>query len=318
MRVKAWFGTFTLHENTIVSAKLFNKDIDAIVNNLVKEPLLLRGSVAGADLRDLALNYGFVSSNEEYDSLLHDINIKLVKKQMGRAVTPDRQIIAAVEAIDDIDNTGNRLSERLREWYMLNFDEINLKGNELARYIIEMKGSLPELGIIQDIASTLLGLFKTRHCIEEYLKKSMQQLAPNLTDIAGHLLGARLLCIAGSLEKLAALPSSTIQVLGASNALFKHLRGKATSPKHGVIFRHPYVNTAPIEQRGKIARAVASKISLAARYDYYAGELKGNLSEDLEKKVFDIKKRTFKPLRKKRINSGLKVTDHKGFHRNSW
>ena len=304
MQVKAWFGTFILHENIVISANLFNKDIDAIVNNLVKEPLLLRGSVAGADLRDLALNYGFVSSNEEYDSLLHDINVRLVKKQMGHAVTPDRQIIAAVEAIDDIDNTGNILSGRLREWYMLNFKETNLKGDELASYIIEMNESLPELSIIQELASTLLGLFKTRHCIEEYLKKSMQQLAPNLTDIAGHLLGARLLCIAGSLERLAALPSSTIQVLGASNALFKHLRGKATSPKHGVIFRHPYVNTAPKWQRGKIARALASKISLAARYDYYAGELKGNLHEELEKKVFDIKKRTFKPVREKRINSG--------------
>ena len=304
MQVKAWFGTFILHENTVISANLFNKDIDSIVNRLVEEPLLMRGSVAGADLRDLALNYGFVSSNEEYDSLLHDINITLVKKQMRNAVTPDRQIIAEVEAIDDIDNTGNILSERLREWYILNFNETNLKGDELARYIIEMKGSLPELRIIQGLASTLLGLFKTRHCIEEYLKENMLQLAPNLTDITGHLLGARLLCIAGSLERLAALPSSTIQVLGASNALFKHLRGKATSPKHGVIFRHQYVNTAPKWQRGKIARALASKISLAARYDYYAGELKGNLCEELEKKVFDIKKQTFKPVGKKRINSG--------------
>jgi nucleolar protein 56 len=303
MQVKAWFGTFTIHENTIVSASLFDKDIEAIVNNLVKEPLLLRGSIAGSDLRDLALNYGFVSSNEEYASLLHDINVRLVKKQMCYAVTPDRQIIAAVEAIDDIDNTGNLLSERLREWYMLNFNETNLKGDELARHIIAMKVPLPELSIIQDLASTLLGLFRTRNCIDKYIKEIMHQLAPNLTDTAGHLLGARLLCIAGSLERLACLPSSTIQVLGANNALFKHLRGKATSPKHGVIFRHPYVNTAPKWQRGKIARAVASKISLAARYDYYAGELKGNLHEELEKKVLDIRK--------------SKVTDHKGSHRNS-
>jgi len=27
------------------------------------------------------------------------------------------------------------------------------------------------------------------------------------------------------------MPSSTIQVIGANNALFKHLKGKATSPK---------------------------------------------------------------------------------------
>jgi nucleolar protein 56 len=69
------------------------------------------------------------------------------------------------------------------------------------------------------------------------------------------------------------------------------LKGKAPSPKHGLIFRHPLINTAPKRLRGKIARAVASKISLAARYDYYSGELKENLMEELKTKVEDIKKR---------------------------
>ena len=122
----------------------------------------------------------------------------------------------------------------------------------------------------------------------------MNELAPNLTLIAGHTLGARLLSIAGSLERLAGMPSSTIQVIGASNALFKHLKGKATSPKHGVIFRHPLVNSAPKHQRGRIARAVASRISLAARLDYYSGELKTGLQEELMKKVQEIRKNPWK------------------------
>ncbi|TRZ91533.1 MAG: hypothetical protein D4R88_01750 [Methanosarcinales archaeon] len=42
--------------------------------------------------------------------------------------------------------------------------------------------------------------------------------------------------------------------------------------------------------RGKIARAVASKISLAARCDCYSGEIKGNLPKELEKKVTYIRK----------------------------
>lgn len=297
MQIKTWFGIFTLDKDRITGIELFQKDIEAILDRVLAEPLLLRGKIAGEDLRDLAVKHGFITSREEYDTLLHELNIRLAKKQVENSVTPDRQIIAAVEAIDDIDETGNILAERLREWYMLNFDETNLKGRELAIYIAGMKvtgmkepGSEP----MKSLASSLLGLYESRLSIEEYLKKSMQKTVPNLTGVAGYLLGARLLSIAGSLEKLASMPSSTVQVIGASNALFKHLRGKASSPKHGVIFRHPYVNTAPKRLRGKIARAVAAKISLAARYDMYSGKINENLPVELDKKVMNIRKRAKK------------------------
>ncbi|MBU4075987.1 MAG: rRNA biogenesis protein [Euryarchaeota archaeon] len=292
MQIKTWFGIFTLDKDRITGIELFQKDIEAILDRVLAEPLLLRGKIAGEDLRDLAVKHGFITSREEYDTLLHELNIRLAKKQVENSVTPDRQIIAAVEAIDDIDETGNIIAERLREWYMLNFDETNLKGRELAIYIAGMKepGSEP----MKSLASSLLGLYESRLSIEEYLKKSMQKTVPNLTGVAGYLLGARLLSIAGSLEKLASMPSSTVQVIGASNALFKHLRGKASSPKHGVIFRHPYVNTAPKRLRGKIARAVAAKISLAARYDMYSGKINENLPVELDKKVMNIRKRAKK------------------------
>ena len=314
MQVKTWFGNFTLDGDKITGVELFKKDIDCLVK-LNEEPLLQRGRVAGAELRDLALEYGFVRSNDEYDSVLHALNIALAKKQMALAVTPERKIIAAVEAIDDIDETGNILAERLKEWFMLNFENKPLKGEELAQHIIRFDESVKkewrtldsskmentekttqaDLKLMQSLASSLLGLYRTRSSIEEYLKENMPVVAPNLTNIAGHSLGARLLSISGSLERLASMPSSTVQVIGASNALFKHLKGKAPSPKHGVIFRHPLVNTAPKRQRGKIARALASKISLAVRYDCYSGELKEGLLEELKTKVEIIKKCSPKP-----------------------
>ena len=114
-------------------------------------------------------------------------------------------------------------------------------------------------------------------------------VAPNLNLIAGPMLGARLISIAGSLEKLAEFPSSTIQVIGASKALFKHLRARAPSPKHGIIYSHPLINTAPWWVRGKIARAVAAKLSLAARIDFYSGKKDLSLAEKLETKVLQIK-----------------------------
>ncbi len=290
MQVRTWFGIFTIEDEKIVGVELFQKNIDTILDRLAGEPLLLRGKVAGFDLCGLAMRYGFVTSKSEYDNMLHELNIGLARKQVARAVAADTRIIAAVEAIDDIDETANILAERLKEWYILNSNEINLKGEELARHITGLKGLDPETRTMQSLAEALLGLYSTRLLAEEYLKENMPVIAPNLTSIAGHILGARLLSITGSLERLASMSSSTVQVIGAGNALFKHLKGKAPSPKHGVIFRHPFVNTAPKKIRGKIARAVASKISLAARYDYYSGELKESLKEELYNKVQGIKK----------------------------
>ncbi len=294
MQVKTWFGSFTLDEDKIIDVELFQKNIDSLIK-LNEEPLLLRGKVAGVDIRDLALRYGFVKSYNEYDTMLHALNIALAKRQIAQAVTPERQIMAAVEAIDDIDETCNILAERLKEWYVLNFNDILLKGEELANYVIEMEiAEKKDLKLMQSLASGLIKLYSTRISTEEYLKENMPKIAPNLANISGYVLGARLLSIAGSLERLASMPSSTIQVIGANNALFKHLKGKAPSPKHGVIFRHPLVNTAPKRLRGKIARALASKISLAARYDCYSGELKEDLLEKLKTKIEDIKKHSQK------------------------
>ncbi len=294
MQVRTWFGIFTLDEDRIVDVELFPKDLDYLIKRNIEEPLLMRGNVAGTNLRDLAVKYGFADSGYEYDRLLHELSIELARKQITQAATPDKQIISAVEAIDDLDETMNILAERLKEWYILNVEKTLLKGEELARFVIEIdniaNASNGDLKIMQGFASSLLGLYDTRSSIEEYIKENMPEIAPNLTNIAGHILGARLLSIAGSLERLASMPSSTVQVIGASNALFKHLKGKASSPKHGVIFRHPLVNTAPRWQRGKIARALASKISLAARYDFYSGKLNEGLPEELKTKVEIIRK----------------------------
>lgn len=311
MLVKTWFGIITLDGNSITDVELFEKDLEAISDTLLREPLLLRGEVAGADLRDLALKYGFAESREEYDRMLHDLNILLAKKKISRALTPDRQIIAAVQAIDSLNEAANLLAERLKEWYILEFNETNLKSLDLARHVAGMKESVGS-PIMKNLALSLIGLYDARSSIEEYLKENMPAVAPNLSSIAGYILGARLLCMAGSLCKLASMPSSTVQVIGANNALFKHLKGKSPSPKHGVIFRHPYVNTAPRWQRGKIARAVASKISLAARCDLYSGELKKELKGDLEKKVLEIRKRA----KKKKVMRS-KAGAHKDYQKNN-
>jgi nucleolar protein 56 len=81
-----------------------------------------------------------------------------------------------------------------------------------------------------------------------------------------------------------------VQLLGAEKSLFRHMKGKGKAPKYGVLFGHEYVQKAPPERKGKVARLVSAKISLAAKTDFFTAEdkseqLKRNLEEQVKKLV---------------------------------
>ncbi len=95
----------------------------------------------------------------------------------------------------------------------------------------------------------------------------MQALAPNLTAVVGELVGARLICHAGSLVNLAKCPASTVQILGAEKALFKAIKTKHNTPKYGIIYQASLVNATASKFKGKVSRALAAKCSLCVRCD---------------------------------------------------
>ena len=124
----------------------------------------------------------------------------------------------------------------------------------------------------------------------------MLEEAPNISAILGTTVGARILAHAGSLKRLATMPSSTIQILGAEKALFRSLKTGANPPKHGILFQHATVHAAPRWQRGKIARAVAAKAAIAARVDIYKGGLNQTLLEKLNIRVKEIGQKYKEPV----------------------
>jgi nucleolar protein 56 len=80
-------------------------------------------------------------------------------------------------------------------------------------------------------------------------------------------------------------------VLGAEDALFAHLAGRAPSPKHGVIYTHDYVRNTRPEDRGSAARALAGKLTIAARIDHYAGDMRPEVHEELDERMATIRAR---------------------------
>ena len=124
----------------------------------------------------------------------------------------------------------------------------------------------------------------------------MKDVTPNMSSLIGPTLSAKLISIAGSLDHLAKMPASTLQVLGAEKALFRALKTGARPPKHGIIFQYAAIHQAPRWQRGKIARALSGKLSIAARIDAFKGEFRGEaLKRGLEKRIDEIKEKYKNP-----------------------
>jgi RNA processing factor Prp31 len=219
-------------------------------------------------------------------------NKRITAQDLSRSVSMDHSIIQTVSALDEIDKIINGLTKRLREWYGPYFPELCEKITDHEKYV-EMsitaldKGidkQLNEMGYdhsfgskisdsatqaITSFSKIIIGLYKEKEGLKKSLEKMMKEHYPNIEKDAGYSIGARLISSAGSLKRLAMMASSKIQLLGAEKALFRHLVSGSRVPKHGLIVNHSSIAEKKRSERGRAARALANKISIAARIDYY-------------------------------------------------
>ncbi len=283
-----------------------------------------------SNIEKFAVETGFVKDYEELRRWIHKVAIEVAKLKVKKMVEKKDLIIAqAIQALDDIDRTLNLFMSRIREWYGIHFPELdrmidrhetyarlvlnlgrkenftidNLEREKLPKTKAEqianaawasMGADLTEtdLAQIQALCKNVLDFYALREDLEKYIDIAMEETTPNIKAVVGALLGARLIALSGGLTNLAKMPASTIQVLGAEKALFRSLKTGARPPKHGIIFQHPLIHDAKKWQRGKIARALAGKLAIAARTDAFGGRYIGDeLKADLEKRVEEIREK---------------------------
>ncbi|MGB9124233.1 MAG: ribonucleotide-diphosphate reductase subunit beta [Nitrosotalea sp.] len=268
---------------------------------------------------------GFATDEGDARGKLREFALNLSSSRVTEiSESPDLHIIQAISTLDETDKMINLLSSRVREWYGLHFPELDNLIDTISGYSkIVMAGrrdnltqntyldaGFPEekaemlsllqkksrggqisdenLAIVQSISKQILELFELRQSLEKHIESQMELIAPNISVILGSAVGARILAKAGSLKRLATMPASTIQVLGAEKALFRALKTGAQPPKHGLLFQHQLVHAAPRWQRGKIARAIAAKAAIAARVDVYGAGRNDTLLEKLNIRVTEI------------------------------
>ena len=246
---------------------------------------------APSDWPTVAMESGFAADEAEYYDRLHTATTTATRTAVQEAErADDRQLIHAVRAMDDCERTANELAERLQEWAGSLFDDAGT-GVDGAREVAQRDPSDPTESRAVSLASRVVALDSEAADLRRYIERTAPDALPNLARLAGPVLAARLVALAGGLESLAKKPAGTVQVLGAEDALFAHLRGRAPSPKHGVIYVHEYVRGTRPEDRGSAARALAGKLAIAARGDYYRGAFTPEIERQLENRMAPIRAR---------------------------
>lgn len=281
---------------------------------------------------------GFAKDEADAREKLRNFAVQLSSSKVTEtSESPDLHIIQTIGTLDEVDRIINGLSSRLREWYGLHFPELdNLvdsingyskivlggKRDDLTEKVYQDAG-FPEtkvemlslvqkksrggkisdenLAIVQTLAKQILELFDLRNTLEKHVESQMEKVAPNLAGILGSAVGARILAKAGSLKRLSSMPASTIQVLGAEKALFRSLKTGSQPPKHGLLFQHTLVHAAPRWQRGKIARAIATKAAIASRVDVFGKGKNQMLFDKLNVRITEIGEKYKEPTEKEPI-----------------
>ncbi|KAJ5070888.1 nucleolar protein [Anaeramoeba ignava] len=261
----------------------------------------------------------------------HAYSRSKVKFDVNKA---DNMIIQSISLQDQLEKDLNTFGMRAKEWYGWHFPELiklvsdnylysqvcsfiqdkkSLSDNnidaladivsdeDLARKIVQAARSSMGLEIsgidtkmINSFTSQVVKLHQFKQKLSEYLNSKMHIIAPNLTAVIGEQVGARLIAYAGSLRNLAKFPASTVQILGAEKSLFRALRSKKNTPKYGLIFQSSFISRAFSKNKGRIARNLANKCSMASRIDAFRknpSDAFGNKFKDqLEQRLVFLKK----------------------------
>jgi nucleolar protein 56 len=255
------------------------------------------------NIRQYAINLGFCNTEKELNLFFSEFCMLLSKESLKGVIGRDKLVVQSSNALEDARKLSSLMLERLYEWYTLHYPECRLDKKQLMEHVIKYgkrenfpsfhsSSGVPLLeadeAMLKEYAKMAREMLEREKMLEKYVKTSMKEIMPNFCALVDPLLASRFLSHVGSMEKLARLPSSAIQLMGSEKALFRHLKNKKKdkSPKFGIIFLSSWVQNA--KEKGKAARLLASKLMIAAKIDFYSGRdeserLKRDLIEEMKR-----------------------------------
>ena len=317
--VTTWYGTFLLEGEEVVRAVEAPAEPSALAERAHRrrdgsltpeEEQLLRGAdISSWHTRDRRLaTHGLLydpgapltvpgTSREPDRAPLGAALLADAERALIESWDPSVHVQEAVRAGADLDRVRNLIGERLGSWVSHDFPDLDPGDHARAARAAEEGVARPGLGPTDPgllearrrLGELYRAIAEARRALQEAVAASSPVRTPNLTSLLGPELSARLVAQAGGLDRLARLPSSTVQVLGAERAFFEHLRGRAPPPRHGLLFLHPAIQSASRAERGKLARALAGKVAIAARLDHAGAAVDPSLAAAFETRRLQVR-----------------------------
>ncbi|MDV0444471.1 RNA-processing protein [Methanorbis rubei] len=235
-----------------------------------------------------AQQLGLVKNRHDYIETLCRSTIHMSEEGIAAcSQEKDVELLQMVRTLDEMDTVINLLTERLIDWYISITPAFSRKYRGSAAGAAKLLPMIGKNGTesMKKIAREILSMSNARTNLMKEVSRIAVSVIPNMSALVGGLVAARLVSRTGSLAAAAKMPGSSMQVIGAEGALFSHIRTGSPSPKHGIMFQHRRVHNAPREVRGHVARALAAKLVIAARLDYYRGELDAKFVDEANAKI---------------------------------
>lgn len=138
--------------------------------------------------------------------LLRAASILQVRHRIEKSLTPDKTLIQAIEALDELHTTFNLVSERYITWHSQLTGSPRIKLEK----IFEKENLPPQMNKLKSFIQSIQDLVSS---LSDYLDLESPKVFPLLVDTLGTQLSVRMVASAGDLSKLARMPSSTIQHL---------------------------------------------------------------------------------------------------------
>jgi nucleolar protein 56 len=310
--IVAWHGLYRRRGTTILARLPAPLEFDALADQM---QVRLEGertpdedaerSGTPATCRDRRLGLALPSTPASWtgvedlgDRALHRrVVLEVAGRRLAAGWDPSVHVDEAVRAVAELDHTLNLFGERLVSWAGRDGPPTGEEPGaaSVVRHLRTPDATAPsDLGLpegdpaLKEARAQMAELYErtseVRKRLEAAIEAAIPRRTPNLSALLGPLLAARILSQAGGLDRLARMPASTIQMLGAERAFFEHLRGRAPPPRHGALFLHPDVQGAPKKIRGRMARALAAKAAIAARLDQSGAALRPSLIEEFHRR----------------------------------
>lgn len=207
-------------------------------------------------------------------------NIEQSKLEIKKALLKDKIVIFFTRILEDLKFNKNFYG-RIKELYTLiepyDSEESPKKIFELIKKsdFKSQQGLQLDAGEIKAVKFFLSllddkGKIKDRFNAERDINRILEALVgkyfPNSSKLIEPFILGKLISSVNGIEKIYRLPASTIQLIGAERALFKHLSLDKPSPKYGLLY---YSEKIGKEKQGKLARKLACKLAISLKQDYF-------------------------------------------------